>query len=59
MESLDITDRFVDILQLDLKKIDSLDQPESVRSQLKRSWLGKLERAQSGDHRWGLFSGVK
>ncbi len=59
VESLDITARFVDILQLDLKKIDSLELPESVRSQLKQSWLGKLERSQSGDHRWGLFSGVK
>ncbi len=54
-----MTDRFADILQLDLKKIDSLEQAESVRSQLKQSWLGKLERAQSGDHRWGMFSGVK
>jgi len=59
VKSLDMTDRFADILQLDLKKIDSLEQAESVRSQLKQSWLGKLERAQSGDHRWGMFSGVK
>jgi phosphoethanolamine N-methyltransferase len=59
VESLDITDRFVETLQADLIKIGKLELPESVRKQLKQSWLGKLDRAGSGDHRWGLLSGFK
>ena len=59
VESRDITGRFIEILRADLTKIDSLKLSESVRDKLKHSWLGKLERAASGDHRWGLFSGLK
>jgi phosphoethanolamine N-methyltransferase len=59
VESRDITARFIEILQADLTKIDNLKLSESVRDKLKQSWLGKLERAGSGDHRWGLFSGLK
>lgn len=59
VESLDITDRFVEILQADLIKIGKLELSESAREQLKQSWLGKLDRAGSGDHRWGLLSGLK
>lgn len=59
VESVDITNRFVDILLADLTKIDALELPEPVRDKLNQSWLGKLERAKSGDHRWGLFSAIK
>jgi phosphoethanolamine N-methyltransferase len=59
VESLDITDRFIEILQADLIKIDGLELPESDREMLKQSWFGKQERARSGDHRWGLFSALK
>ena len=59
VKSVDITDRFTDILRADLNKIDGLELSGSIRSQLKQSWLGKLGRAQSGDHRWGLFTATK
>ncbi|MFT5665716.1 MAG: phosphoethanolamine N-methyltransferase [Gammaproteobacteria bacterium] len=59
VEYVDMTERFIDILNQDLQKIDGLDFTESVRSELKQSWHGKLERAKSGDHRWGLFSSMR
>lgn len=59
VESVDISNRFVDILRADLTKIDALELAESVRDKLNQSWFGKLERAKSGDHRWGLFSAIK
>lgn len=59
VEHRDLTDRFVDILQADMTKISSLDIPESARNKLEQSWRGKLDRARSGDHRWGLFTAVK
>jgi len=59
VRSSDLTHRFIDILLADLKRIGGLELPEAVRSELKNSWLGKLERTRSGDHRWGLFTGLK
>lgn len=59
VESLDITDRFIETLKTDLIKIARLELSELVRQELKQSWLGKLDRAGSGDHRWGLFSALK
>lgn len=55
IESCDLTDRFIDILSSDLKKIETIDLPQTVRDKLIESWRGKLRRASSGDHRWGLF----
>ena len=57
--SEDLSERFVGILQNDLQKIERLELSASKRDKLRQSWQGKLERAQSGDHRWGLFTAVK
>jgi cyclopropane fatty-acyl-phospholipid synthase-like methyltransferase/glutaredoxin len=54
----DMTDRFIDILRNDINTIEALDLSEQVRSKLKKSWQGKLTRAESGDHRWGLFTAL-
>lgn len=51
----DLTKRFIDILQADIERIASIDLEEPVRDKLVQSWRGKLDRALSGDHRWGLF----
>lgn len=59
VESDDLTDRFIEILKGDLRKIDSLDLAEASRQYLRQSWQGKLDRARSGNHRWGLFSANK
>jgi len=52
----DMTDRFMDILRNDINTIETLDLSDQIRSKLKQSWQGKLSRAESGDHRWGLFT---
>ena len=59
VECEDLTTCFVEILRNDLQKIETLELSDSIRDKLRQSWLGKLERAESGDHRWGLFSAVK
>ena len=59
VEGKDMTDMFVDILRTDLEKIETLELSVNIRDQLRQSWLGKLQRAESGDHRWGLFTAIK
>lgn len=55
----DISARFIDILQRDLERIETLDLEPSVRGKLQQSWQQKLVRSTDGDHRWGLFTAVK
>lgn len=55
----DLTERFIDILLKDLDKIQHLDLDQMIRDKLQQSWSGKLQRAKSGDHRWGLFRAIK
>ena len=55
----DMTDRFIGILRDDINTIDTLDLPVQVSDKLIKSWQGKLSRAESGDHRWGLFTAFK
>ena len=59
VSQVDMTDRFIDILRNDIKTIESLDLSRQDCDALQQSWSGKLERAGSGDHRWGLFTAVK
>ncbi|MCP4187848.1 MAG: methyltransferase domain-containing protein [Gammaproteobacteria bacterium] len=55
----DMTERFVEILKMDLGKIETLGFSQTVINQLQQSWKGKLQRARSGDHRWGVFTAHK
>ncbi len=55
----DMTERFVEILKMDLDKIETLGFSQTVINQLKQGWKGKLQRARSGDHRWGVFTARK
>ena len=55
----DISQRFVEILEADLVRIDALDTDSEQRDYLAASWRQKLDRARTGDHRWGLFRAVK
>ncbi len=59
VECIDLTTRFIAILEADLEKIAELPLEESSRAKLEQNWRGKLVHAQTGDHRWGLFTAVK
>ncbi len=56
---LDLTHRFIDILRLDLERIAILEIDESDKTKLQQSWRQKMIRSQTGEHHWGLFTGVK
>ena len=55
----DLTERFITILQSEEARIDVLPMPETAREKLKLSWQLKVQRAKTGDQRWGLFSAFK
>jgi phosphoethanolamine N-methyltransferase len=55
----DETARFVEILRAEQDRIDGLSMTETERDYLKHSWQAKVQRAQAGDQRWGLFNAVK
>jgi len=55
----DLTERFISLLQAEQERIDVLSMPEAAREKMKLSWQAKVQRAQAGDQRWGLFSAVK
>lgn len=55
----DVTDRFVGILQTELERIETLSLTPVQRDKLRQSWQQKLQRAEAGDQRWGLFSARK
>ena len=57
--SVDLTEKFISILQADIKTIVGLDLDVAVKSKMEKSWLEKLRRARSGYHRWGLFTAIK
>ena len=59
VESTDWTGRFVGILQGEIERINTLDFSPDERADLAASWQGKIRRAESGDHRWGLFIATK
>jgi len=56
--AVDLSNRFITLLQQDIERIRCLDCDAATRNALARSWQGKLARAQSGDHRWGLVSAL-
>jgi len=51
----DATDRFIDILKAELKKIATLEFNPPEIALLADSWQSKIDRASQGDHRWGIF----
>ena len=59
VSSVDMTERFIGILQDDINTITGLNLDVSTKSKMEQSWIEKLRRARSGYHRWGLFKAVK
>ena len=57
--SVDMTERFIDILQDELNTIAGLKLADTVKRKMEDSWREKLRRARSGYHRWGLFTAIK
>ena len=55
----DITARFIEILQQDLRRIEQSGLEQATVDKLRQSWQQKIERSAAGHHRWGLFSAVK
>lgn len=55
----DLTERFIQLLLEELGKIEHLNLETPIRHKLKQSWSGKLQRARTSDHRWGLFRAIK
>jgi len=56
VEGIDLSKRFIEILEAEIGRIDALDLDSASRDELRDAWRRKLERARAGDHRWGLFS---
>jgi phosphoethanolamine N-methyltransferase len=57
VDARDVTDRFIEILRLELERIEPL--PQAQRVKLWQSWQQKLGRAEAGQQRWGMFSARK
>lgn len=57
--STDLTDRFIAILHDDLYTIAHANLETKVKEKLTQSWRAKLQRAESGCHRWGMFTARK
>ena len=55
----DVTDRFIEILRAELDRIETLPLAQTQRDKLRLSWRQKLERAEAGPQRWGMFSALK
>ncbi len=59
VQALDKTAWFIQILEKELRNIDTgILNPTEVAA-LERSWRAKIARAQHGEQRWGLFSARK
>ncbi len=56
VQGVDLSARFIEILEVEIDRIDGLDIDADNRDRLREAWQRKLERARSGDHRWGLLS---
>jgi phosphoethanolamine N-methyltransferase len=59
IQASDATPRFIDLLQVELQRIESLALPDPERDKLRQSWQQKIDRATAGDQRWGLFSALR
>ena len=59
ISTIDLTDRFISILRDDLDAIAHSDLETEVKQKLGLSWREKLRRAESGYHRWGMFTAIK
>jgi phosphoethanolamine N-methyltransferase len=56
VKGIDLTDRFISILENELSTIPRLDLSGDERHGLAQSWQSKIDRARAGDQRWGLFT---
>lgn len=59
MMASDITDSFICHCKEELKRIEGLDDNNTVRQELVDDWIRKIGRAREGNQRWGLFMARK
>lgn len=59
VDAHDETARFIELLRLELERIESPAFDGDARARLARSWRQKIERAQAGDQRWGIFGALR
>ena len=55
----DITARFIKVLENELERISRLEEDPSTRKNLEAAWRQKIDRARTGDQRWGMFSAMR
>ncbi|MCP4766365.1 MAG: methyltransferase domain-containing protein [Gammaproteobacteria bacterium] len=55
----DVTHRFIEILRSEIDRIESPPLEQTQRDKLRDSWRQKLERAETGHQRWGMFGALK
>lgn len=55
VEAHDLTTRFIEILETELSTIRAANLDDPVRTKLETGWQAKLQRAGTGDQRWGLL----
>lgn len=56
VRSEDWTGRFVDIHRQELERLRDAPLAGAAAADLRRGWQAKIERAQRGEQRWGLFT---
>ncbi|NOX29017.1 MAG: methyltransferase domain-containing protein, partial [Actinobacteria bacterium] len=59
VEATDRTDEFIAIHQRELEELSTVDLAGPKIAELKEGWQAKIERAESGEQRWGWFRAVK
>ena len=55
IEAVDWTERFLDCLRDEAERIETAGFDADTVNHLVLSWRDKIDRANTGDHRWGLF----
>jgi len=56
INALDVTARFIGIMRTELDRIKSMPLAQDQIDKLWHSWQQKLDRAEAGYQRWGIFS---
>ncbi|MEE9415050.1 MAG: methyltransferase domain-containing protein, partial [Acidimicrobiales bacterium] len=55
VQATDITHQFIEIHQRELDQLANSGLSEASQEELRIGWLAKIERAERGEQRWGLF----
>ena len=59
VEGIDMSERFIDILRVEIERINLSGIEKAAKDRLSEDWQEKIRRTEQGDHRWGLFKAYK